>query len=554
MKYLQLFPFVLFSALPAQVCLAQCGITGTTADNVCAGGSATLSATAMTGNTIKWYNQPTGGTAIHTGASLSLTNVTSTGIYYAEATGGSTPVKDSINTTQPNNGQAGAYFDVKPKVDLTVKGFNFYPRAAGTATVSVYYKTGTHVGSESNSGAWTLLGTSNSITLTANVLTQVPFAISQALTANQTYAFYVILNGTTLGYSGGTTLGGTMVSNNDIIVYEGQGSGGLFSTSLFTVRNFSGTINYEVGNLCVSDREPVVVTVIDKTKVSSQSLWDSTCTNLPADFYVKTDGVINTYRWQIYDNTTNDFVDITGNPFVLNGDTLNITSTPDTLNGAVIRCITVGQCGDDTSANMRVIVSALPQVAIPPRDTVIEAKPGAFAVFTVGTTGANISYQWQAAAPGGHFVSLNDGGIYKGVRTNRLTVTGISRVQDQFLFRCIVKGTGSCVVEPDTSEAAVLSVPPTASVQQAQRSYDITIYPNPVSTADVMVKIDNNSTKPTPSDYKIVDKLGRIVASGKLNSNGNTHVATSQLQPGVYILQVSNKEHATLASSRFTKL
>lgn len=553
MKYFQLFPFVLLPFLNTTA-NAQCGITDVTPASVCAGSSATLQANAMTGNTIKWYNQPTGGTAIGTGNNLVIPVANNSGIYYAEATGGSTPVKDSINTTQPNNGQAGAFFDVKPLKDLTVKGFNFYPRAAGTATVSVYYKTGTHVGSESNSAAWTLLGTSNSMTLTANVLTQVPFAISQALTANQTYAFYVILNGTTLGYSGGTTLGGTMVSNNDIIVYEGQGSGGLFSTSLFTVRNFSGTINYEVGNLCISKREAVALTIIDKTKVTGQTFWDSTCTNLPADFYVKTDGIINTYKWQIFDNTSSTFVDITGNPFVLNGDTLNITNTSDTLNGAIIRCITIGECGDDTSANMRIIVSALPLVATPPRDTIIEAKPGAFAVFTVGTTGLNISYQWQAAAPGGHFVNLNDGGIYKGVRTNTLVVTGISRVQDQFLFRCIIKGTGSCVVEPDTSEAAVLTVPPTASVQNEQRNYDITIYPNPVSNSDVVVKIDNNSNTPTPSDYKIVDKLGRIVASGKLSSQGNTYIATSQLLPGVYILQVSNKEHATLASSRFTKL
>ena len=81
-----------------------CEITGTTPGDACFGGTGTVSAAGLQGNTIKWYDQMTGGNLLHTGANYSVNNVTSPAVFYAEASEGGVVVKDSINTLAPNNG------------------------------------------------------------------------------------------------------------------------------------------------------------------------------------------------------------------------------------------------------------------------------------------------------------------------------------------------------------------------------------------------------------------------------------------------------------------
>ncbi|MBW7912450.1 MAG: T9SS type A sorting domain-containing protein [Taibaiella sp.] len=549
MSLQKIYALCIFSALGISAAAqTTCEITGTTPGEACFGTSGTVSATGKPGNTIKWYDQMTGGNLLHTGATYTVNNVTTPSVYYAEASDGGVIVQDSINTLTPNNGQAGAYFDCKPLTDMKVTGFNFVPRSSATFTVSIYFKTGTFVGSETNSSAWTLLGTSSSFSATANVLTNIPLSLSQQLTANQTYAFYVIASGGTLGYTNGTTLGAIVTSNSDIEVYQGKGSGGLFSSSLFTVRTFSGTIRYEKGSMCVSPRVGVPLTTIDYTEVTGQKTVDSTCKGLPTNLYVATKGDILNYKWQIYDQSSMSFVDITSMPFVNNGDTLYVLSSEDTLNGAIIRCITEGKCGDDTSADMTMVVSPLPSFVTPPQDQTHEQ--GETAIFSVTTAGVGISYQWQVGY-NESFANINDGGIYQGVKTNKLTISGVSRAQDQFQFRCIIKGSGSCATEPDTSNFGVLYVNPPVSVNTTNLDAGIALYPNPAGGNDIIVKQSANGNI---TGYRITDKLGRIVGAGNTQHTGITHINITNLAPGIYTLHAISKENTTTDVIRFTRL
>jgi hypothetical protein len=60
-----------------------------------------------------------------------------------------------------DGGCEGAFFDLRAESqDLTIIGFETV--LVGTANVRVYYKPGTYAGSETNAGAWTLLGSRQS--------------------------------------------------------------------------------------------------------------------------------------------------------------------------------------------------------------------------------------------------------------------------------------------------------------------------------------------------------------------------------------------------------
>ena len=81
-------------------------ITSTTPASICSGDSFTIAAVASSG-TINWYNLPTGGTLLATGSNYSLSSLSSTTTFYAQALDGScssvrTPV-EVIVTNRPTN-------------------------------------------------------------------------------------------------------------------------------------------------------------------------------------------------------------------------------------------------------------------------------------------------------------------------------------------------------------------------------------------------------------------------------------------------------------------
>lgn len=296
--------------------------------------------------------------------------------------------------------------------------------------------------------------------------------------------------------------------------------------------------------------EAAVLTILPNTEIVGQTISDTSCIGLQTKLYVKNDGIIVNRRWQIWSDADNMFVDIAGNPFVNMGDTLLIQNIPDTLNGARIRCVVEGVCGIDTTKEIPLVVNALPAVVTSPADQTLDQ--GKTATFQIVAAGVSVRYQWQVGYKD-TFANINDGGIYSGTRSDRLTVKGVTRVQDGFQFRCIVKGSGSCAVEPDTSNFGVLYVNPAVSVEELASGNIITVFPNPASGSEIIVRAEHNNQF-LVGEYKIVDKLGKVVGNGKLNPTGNTTVNIGHLASDIYTVQVYDENNVKSRSVRFTRL
>lgn len=165
--------------------------------------------------------------------------------------GGNGSLTTAYNT---NNGFDGIMFDVVPAVNMTVQDFDINVDA-GSDVAEVWFKTGTHVGNENNSGVWTLIGTANITSAGTNLPTNLGLNLNQALTGGQTYAFYVTIQGSIgYNYTDGTGVGNTAAQNGDLIIQEGTGKEYPFLAN-FTPRVFNGTIYYSTGgsssyNLC----------------------------------------------------------------------------------------------------------------------------------------------------------------------------------------------------------------------------------------------------------------------------------------------------------------
>ena len=138
----------------------------------------------------------------------------------------------STSFSTNNAGRYGMYFDLTAASSaVTIDSFTVN---GGTGEWSIYYKTGTYAGFETNPSAWTLLG-SDTTHQTVDTLEIGGVTIG----AGKTDAFYVFDFGGYQNYSNGIT----SFSNDDLTFNGGTGNYGLFDNTLAD-RNWSGAVNY----------------------------------------------------------------------------------------------------------------------------------------------------------------------------------------------------------------------------------------------------------------------------------------------------------------------
>jgi len=156
----------------------------------------------------------------------------------AQAAGG------SLTTTfAGGNGHNGNMFDVTALVDLTITSFDVNLYGPETQTVSVFYKVGSYVGSETAPGAWTMLGSVAVTGAGTNVPTYLPVG-GLFIPAGATYGIYVSADGGGVNYTDGSAV----YSTAEMQLSAGIGVGGLFgSDGTYAPRIWNGTVYYNVG-------------------------------------------------------------------------------------------------------------------------------------------------------------------------------------------------------------------------------------------------------------------------------------------------------------------
>ena len=187
---------------------------------------------------------------------------------------------DQLSTHfQAGNSFAGNMFDitVSGNNDLEIDGFEVHI-GSGTATISVYYKLGSYVGSESTMSDWTLLGSDTVTGLGLNTPTPVNIT-GLTMASGSNYGFYV----TNSSYSSQAvsmyyTNGSNTFTNADLTLVSGSGLGApdFSGTGINPNRIWNGTIEY-----CYGCASPSNIAVSNITDNSADFSWtvSSTETN-----------------------------------------------------------------------------------------------------------------------------------------------------------------------------------------------------------------------------------------------------------------------------------
>lgn len=196
---------------------------------------------------------------IHTSALRSFAvALLCTGAFTAPGATAQCTATDNLTTLYAeDNGLDGAMFDIVALETITIECFDVN-WAAGTTGAEIWYRTGTHVGYETDSTAWTFIGAATGIvTAGTDNPTSIPIDVDLSVPVGATYAFYIsnlFTSDPNIEYTNGSTLGGVLASDPNLQVLEGTGSYQQFGTTFFSPRQFNGTVYYSVGGVGLSEQ------------------------------------------------------------------------------------------------------------------------------------------------------------------------------------------------------------------------------------------------------------------------------------------------------------
>ncbi len=266
--------------------------------------------------------------------------------------------------------------------------------------------------------------------------TNTSFTVSAGLTTLPTYQWQVSTN-SGVSYSNLTNTG----------IYSGVTTATLNLTGA-PLANNGYLYRVQVGGTCtpVVTSNGALLTVDQNPVITTQPLTQIVCEGSTVVFTVAATGTGLTYQWQ------KGAVDI-------GGETSSSLTLPAVVaaTGGNYRVIVRGTC-DATGVISNVAgltVNEVPEITLQPvNSTICEGTNTSFTVNAGITTIP--TYQWQVSTNSGvSYSNLTNTGIYSGVTTATLNLTGAPLANNGYLYRVQVGGTCTPVV---TSNGALLTV------------------------------------------------------------------------------------------------
>ena len=204
------------------------------------------------------------------------------------------------------------------------------------------------------------------------------------------------------------------------------------------------------------------LTVGNSVSITQQPNDATVCEPGITSFTVAGSGSGLTYKWQLSTDGGNNYSDIS-NGGIYSGATtatLNITGVTALLNNNYYRAIiSSSTCAVPVSSNAAILtVNTVPSITSQAQSASL--CTGNNTTFSIAAAGTGISYQWQVNTGSG-FTDIANGGVYSGVTTASITITGATAGMTGYQYRCIV--SGACTPSAN-SNAVTLSVSDPVSV------------------------------------------------------------------------------------------
>ncbi len=163
-----------------------------------------------------------------------------------------------------------------------------------------------------------------------------------------------------------------------------------------------------------------------------------------------------TVQWQVSTNGGTSFTAISngGAYSGVTTDTLTITRATAAMNGYKYEAVFTNSLGRATTNAVTLTVHTAPAITKQPLSLTV--KNGGVASFSAAATGNPApSVQWRVSANGGvTFTPLGNGGVYSGVTTDKLTITGVTAGMNGFRYEAVFTNSAGAA----TTSAATLTL------------------------------------------------------------------------------------------------
>ena len=467
-------------------------ISSTTPASICSGDSFNITATASSG-TINWYNLPTGGTLLATGSNYSLSSLSTTTIFYAQAIDGScssvrTPVEVTVTNRPTNTSSTPASRCGNGSVTLSATfssgTVNWYNAPVG----------GTLVGTGSNFTTPSLSATTSYFAEATNGVCTSLVRTSVTATINEIPVITSTTPASRCG-DGSVTLQAT-ASIGTINWYNAPTGGTLVATGgSFTTPILGTTTIYYVEVVnggCNSARTAVNATVFAVATITSTtpaSRCDAGTLTLNATSNV------GTLNW--FNVPSGGTLLGTGTSFTTPSISTSTTYYVEATNGSC------------TSSRVAVTASIIPTAA--PTGFANQTFCAGETVGLISVTGSSVI--WYDAPSGGNVIP-----------NGTALVSGTTYYASQTVSSC----------ESPTRLAVTMTLGGCLGNEEFVANV-IKLYPNPV------IDVVTISSTEIMTNLEVINMLGQIVFSKSINENETT-IDMSRYSSGSYIVRVSVEE------------
>jgi hypothetical protein len=209
-------------------------------------------------------------------------------------------------------------------------------------------------------------------------------------------------------------------------------------------------------NGCMTMSSNALLFISAPPLITMQPIRDTACVGSSAVFSLS--GTGNSHQWQV--DSGGVWVNLTNGSTYTGVTTSNMTVLSVGLgaNGTSFRCVVSNSCPPAIISNV-VNLTVLPNPVVNIQPVTNSFCISGNAMYTINASGSGISYQWQRFVSPGPFTNLSNGGAVSGVNSDTLRITNVGVSSNNHIFRCVMIGTGGCLINSGSAPLYVYSTP-----------------------------------------------------------------------------------------------
>lgn len=232
-------------------------------DTLCDPGMAQLYVLTSVEDQTFWYDDTTAAPILNNEL-LTLPFIDTTSVFYAQVVRGDLFYKESLHTTLNSNiNFNGTMFDLVASDSIVIDSFDVKIVSPGMQGVEVFYKSGSHLGFETDASAWTYYGNTTVDVINTNEWTAVPIS-GLSIAQGDTVGIHIRMQnaGSNLAYQ--SVPAPITRSTQELTMITGSGISANFANNYYP-RDWSGGVYYHHGYRplgdCATEKLEAIVTV-----------------------------------------------------------------------------------------------------------------------------------------------------------------------------------------------------------------------------------------------------------------------------------------------------